>query len=320
MKAEGSDRVRKLKSLKRRLLIRFLASLALTAALFSVIFTLGVTAADAPPFVIPPDQNINTSPEAVDAANPDAILAPNETSVLEDLIGIDASRPLEVLLLITVISVAPSILLMMTCFLRIAIVLSFLRNAMQTQQTPPNQVIIGLALFLTMFLMWPVFMEINDIAYRPYADGHLTTWEAVETAGEPLKTFMLKQTTNNTMWFFLDLADITIYAHDTYGTDEQTEIDIRQHTEITLDNYQEQLEFRVVIPAFMLSELSRAFQMGFLIFVPFLIIDIVVASTLMSMGMMMLPPAMISMPFKIMMFVLANGWEMIVGSILASFN
>jgi flagellar biosynthetic protein FliP len=308
-------RLEKLKKLKRKLFIRFFASLALTAALFSVIFILNAVAAE--PF--PPDVDINLSPQAVDFANPDAVLAPNESSVLYDLIGIDASQPLEILLLITIISVAPSILLMMTCFLRIVIVLSFLRNAMQTQQTPPNQVVIGLALFLTMFLMWPVFMQINEIAYRPYADGHLTTLEALERAGEPLKDFMLKQTTNSTMSFFLDLADMTIYAPETLNTDNPAEVDIRT-TQITLDNYHEQLGFQVVIPAFMISELSRAFQMGFLIFLPFLIIDIVVASTLMSMGMMMLPPAMISMPFKIMLFVLANGWEMVVGSILASFN
>lgn len=304
----------RLTKLKKKLLIRFFASLALTAALFSVIFTFGVSAAE-----LPPEIDINTSPEAVDRANPDAVLAPNETSVLEDLIGMDASRPLEVLLLITIIAVAPSILLMMTCFLRIVIVLGFLRNAMQTQQTPPNQVVVSLALFLTMFLMWSIFNQINTIAYQPYVDGHLTTWEAVETAGEPLKTFMLKQTTNSTMWFFLDLADQTMYTPESFDTDNPVETDIRT-VDITLDNYQEQLGFHVVIPAFMLSELTRAFTMGFIIFIPFLIIDIVVASTLMSMGMMMLPPAMISMPFKIMLFVLANGWEMVVGAILASFN
>ncbi|MDR2532501.1 MAG: flagellar type III secretion system pore protein FliP [Oscillospiraceae bacterium] len=313
------SKVEKLKRIKRKLFIRFLASFALTAALFFVIFALGGFAADTAPFVPPPEtDNINTSPEAVDAANPDSALAPNENSALFDLIGIDASQPLEILLLITIISIAPSILLMMTCFLRIVIVLSFMRNAMQTQQTPPNQVLIGLALFLTMFIMWPVFMQINEIAYRPYADGEITTWEAVELAGEPLKTFMLKQTSNSNMAFFLNIADITIYSPETYGTDNQTEDDISR-PEIDLENYQEQLEFRVVIPAFMISELSRAFQMGFMLFIPFLIIDIVVASTLMSMGMMMLPPAMISMPFKLMLFVLIDGWQMLVGSILASF-
>ncbi|MDR2559112.1 MAG: flagellar type III secretion system pore protein FliP [Oscillospiraceae bacterium] len=301
------------------LFIRFIASLALTAALFSVVFSLNVIAADTEPFVPAPDVNINTSPEAVDAANPDAVLAPSETSVLMDLIGVDASQPLEIILLLTVISIAPSILLMMTCFTRIVIVMSFLRNAMQTQQTPPNQVIVSLALFLTMFLMWPVFVQINQEAYRPYADGEITTWEAVERAGGPLKTFMLKQTTRSNMAFFLDLANATIYTSDTFGTDNQIEVNVNT-TDSDLDEFYEQIGFEVVIPAFMVSELSRAFQMGFMLFVPFLIIDIVVASTLMSMGMMMLPPAMISMPFKLMLFVLVDGWQMLVGSIAASFN
>jgi flagellar biosynthetic protein FliP len=307
------------------LFIRFIASLALTAALFSVVFSLNAIAADVEPFEnplgpgAPPEVNINTSPEAVDAANPGAALAPNETSALYDLIGVDASQPLEILLLLTVISVAPSLLLMMTCFTRIVIVMSFLRNAMQTQQTPPNQVVVSLALFLTMFLMWPVFVQINQVAYQPYADGEITTWEAVERAGVPLKEFMLKQTSRSTMAFFLDLADVTIYAPGTEDTDEPEPIDVNT-TNYELHEFADQFGFEVSIPAFMVSELSRAFQMGFMLFVPFLIIDIVVASTLMSMGMMMLPPAMISMPFKLMLFVLVDGWQMLVGSIAASFN
>jgi flagellar biosynthetic protein FliP len=308
------------------LFIRFIASLALTAALFSVVFSLNAIAADEEPFEnilgpgAPPEVNINTSPEAVDAANPGATLAPNETSALYDLIGVDASQPLEILLLLTVISIAPSILLMMTCFTRIVIVMSFLRNAMQTQQTPPNQVIISLALFFTMFLMWPVFVQINQVAYQPYADGEITTWEAVERAGVPLKEFMLKQTSRSTMAFFLDLADATIYAPNNEDTDEEpVAVDVNT-TDYELHELADQFGFEVAIPAFMVSELSRAFQMGFMLFVPFLIIDIVVASTLMSMGMMMLPPAMISMPFKLMLFVLVDGWQMLVGSIAASFN
>ena len=319
MREKGSERIAKLKAVKTRLLIRFTASLALTAALFSVVFTLGSFAADSPdPGYINEEDISNISEEAVQQTNPDADIAP-EGSVLYDLIGVDASQPIEILLLITIISIAPSILLMMTCFLRIVIVLGFLRNAMQTQQTPPNQVVVGLSLFLTLFIMWPVFLQINEVAYQPYADGEITTWEAVEKAGEPLKTFMLNQTNNGTMSFFVDLANLTIYTPETVNEAEPVEADIAR-TEITLDNYQEQLGFEVVIPAFMVSELSRAFQMGFMLFVPFLIIDIVVASTLMSMGMMMLPPAMISMPFKIMLFVLVNGWEMLIGSIAASFN
>ncbi|MCL2107900.1 MAG: flagellar type III secretion system pore protein FliP [Oscillospiraceae bacterium] len=305
------------KNIARPIIIRFIASLVLTAALFFVIFVLSATA-ETEPFILPPDIDINTSPEAVLEANPGAELAP-ESSALYDLIGIDASQPIEILLLITIIAVAPSILLMMTCFLRIIIVLGFMRNAMQTQQTPPNQILVGLALFLTVFLMWPVFLQINEVAYQPYADGEITTWEAVERAGGPLKTFMLRQTSNNTMSLFLDIAGDTIFVPDTIDTANPVEVDI-EDPGINYENYGEQLRFAVVIPAFMVSELSRAFQMGFLIFLPFLIIDIVVASTLMSMGMMMLPPAMISMPFKILMFVLADGWHLLVGSITSSFQ
>lgn len=265
------------------------------------------------------DENIsNDSQTAVLQTNPDAELAPTE-SALYDLIGVDASQPLEIILLITVISVAPSILLMMTSFTRIIIIFSFLRNAMQTQTTPPNQVLTGLALFLTVFIMWPVIMEINEVAYQPYEAGELTTWEAVEKAGEPLKTFMLKQTSNNHMAFFLDLANKTVYLPETVGTENEVPVDIGAE-EITLVNYQEQLGFEAVIPAFMISELSSAFQMGFILFIPFLIIDIVVSSTLMSMGMMMLPPAMISLPFKIMLFVLVDGWQILIGSVFSSFN
>ena len=249
------------------------------------------------------------------------ILAPDPgSSALQDLIGIDASQPLEILLLITVLSVAPSILLMMTSFTRIIIVFGFLRNAMSTQSTPPNQVLTGLALFLTMFIMWPVFVQINDVAYRPYVNGEFeSTWEAVEAAGGPMKTFMLRQTSNTNLAFFLDLADATLYDLDEDGN----QVPLLPHTaefrNINMSNYEEQLSFRVVIPAFMISELSSAFQMGFLLFIPFLIIDMVVASTLMSMGMMMLPPAMISLPFKIMLFVLVDGWQMLVGAVVQSF-
>ena len=314
MKEKGSNRIVKLKKIRTRLLIRFFASLALTAALFSVVFALNALAFDTG---LNEDDISNNSETAVIQTNPDAELA-NETRDLLGLIGVDTSNSLEILLLITVISIAPSLLLMMTCFTRIVIVISFLRNAMQTQQAPPNQVIVGLSLFLTMFLMWPIFMQINEIAYQPYADGEITTWEAVERAGEPLKDFMLRQTSPEVMGFFIDVANATIYAPESVDTDNPVEVNIKE--QINLENYQEQLEFRTVIPAFMVSELSRAFQMGFMLFIPFLIIDIVVASTTMSMGMMMLPPAMISMPFKIMLFVLCDGWTMLIGSILASFN
>ncbi len=254
-----------------------------------------------------------TAPEATGEVTVD----PEDRSALYELIGVDASEPIEVIILITLLSIAPSLLIMLTSFTRIIIVLSFLRTAMQTNTTPPNMVLTGLALFLTAFIMWPVFTEINETAYVPYSNGEISTEEALDRAGKPLKTFMLKQTTNDNMKFFLDLQEITIYTEDSYGTEEQVEADV---TEITLENYSEQLGFQVVIPAFVISELARAFQMGFMLFIPFLIIDLVVSSTLMSMGMMMLPPAMISLPFKILLFVLVDGWQMLVGTLVSSFN
>ena len=222
---------------------------------------------------------------------------------MQELIGVDASQPLEVIILLTLIALLPSLLMMVTCFARIIIVLGFLRSAMQTQNTPPNMVLTGLALFLTLFIMAPVFAEMNEVAYQPYINEKLTTEEALEAASVPLKRFMLKQTSNEELEFFIELSDTELPEGEI--TDEYKEND---------------LPLTTIIPSFMLSELKRAFQMGFMIFLPFLIIDIVVGSTLMSMGMMMLPPAMISMPFKILVFVLADGWNLMVGSLVTSYN
>lgn len=225
------------------------------------------------------------------------------SSVIQELIGVDASQPLEIIILLTLIALAPSLLIMMTCFTRIIIVLGFLRTAMQTQSTPPNMVLTGMALFLTFFIMAPVFSEINEVAYQPYVSEQLTTEEALEAASVPLKRFMLKQTSNDDLNFFLDLS--------------KTEEPEGGYTQEYIEN---DLSLTVIVPSFMISELKRAFQMGFLIFLPFLVIDLVVGSTLMSMGMMMLPPAMISMPFKILVFVLADGWNLLIGSVVASYN
>lgn len=234
-----------------------------------------------------PESNVGTAPTA---------------SVLQELIGVDASQPLEVIILLTLIALLPSLLMMVTCFARIIIVLGFLRSAMQTQNTPPNMVLTGLALFLTLFIMAPVFTEMNEIAYQPYVNEELTLEEALNEASVPLKRFMLKQTTNDDLEFFIELSNTEV-------PDEIT------------DEYKEnEIPLTTIIPAFMIGELKRAFQMGFMIFLPFLVIDIVVGSTLMSMGMMMLPPAMISMPFKILVFILADGWNLMIGSIVASYN
>lgn len=269
----------------KRIFIRFIVSLMVSIIL--IVCACSLTA---------------SAEENTDVTSPGSQIVADDSSVIKDLIGVDGSQPLEVILLVTILSLAPSLLVMMTSFGRIIICFSFLRTAMQTQSTPPNMVLTGLALFLTIFIMFPVFVEINEVAYEPYSKGEITTEEAIVKAGEPLKEFMLKQTTNDDMRFFLELSG-----------KELTE-------DITIENYKDELGFEVVIPAFILSELKRAFQMGFLIFIPFLVIDLVVSSTLMAMGMMMLPPAMISLPFKIMLFVLVDGWQLMVGTLVASYN
>ena len=203
---------------------------------------------------------------------------------------------IQILLLLTIIALAPSILVMMTGFTRIVIVLSFVRNAMGLQNTPPNQVIISLALFLTFFLMAPIFGQMYDEAYQPYVAEEITLEQALDAASVPLKRFMLAQTYTTDMDMFLSLS----------GTPAPGD---------TMD-----IPITTVIPAFITSELKRAFIIGFFIYIPFLIIDIVVSSTLMSMGMMMLPPAMVSMPFKIIMFIIVDGWGLIIRTLFISFG
>lgn len=206
------------------------------------------------------------------------------------------ARIIQMVLLMTVLSLAPSILIMMTSFTRIVIVLSFLRTALGTQQTPPNQVLMSLALFLTMFIMMPTFQATYDEAVQPLLDGTIDEAQAFNRAVVPFETFMTAHVREQDLALFVDMAGLT---------DEQV---------------QQNMPMRVLIPAFMISELRRAFEIGFLLFVPFLIIDMVVASVLMSMGMMMLPPIMIALPFKIIFFVLVDGWYMIVGSLVRSYG
>lgn len=207
----------------------------------------------------------------------------------------DVSTTLQLLLLLTVLSLAPGILIMMTSFTRIIIVLSFVRTGLGTQSMPPNQVLIGLALFLTFFIMAPVANEMNEAGLQPYLAEELTQQEALDAAVVPLKEFMAQHTREK------DLALFFKYA----GLEKPGSI--------------EEIPLTSLIPAFALSELKTAFQIGFVIFIPFLIIDMVVASTLMAMGMMMLPPVMISLPFKILLFVLVDGWYLIIESLLVSF-
>ena len=206
------------------------------------------------------------------------------------------SGTLQILLIITVISLAPSILVMVTSFTRIIIVLHFVRTAIGTQSSPPNNVLIGLSLFLTLFIMSPVIAQIKTEAYDPLVAEEITQQEALERGIQPLREFMLKQTRQDDLRLFMDIAKI-----------EPVE---------SLD----ELSITIIIPAFIISELRAAFIIGFLIYVPFIVIDMVVSSVLMSMGMMMLPPTTISMPFKILLFILADGWNLVIGQLVNSFN
>lgn len=206
------------------------------------------------------------------------------------------SEGLQLLVLLTVLSLAPSILIMMTGFTRIVIVLSFTRNALGLQQTPPNQVIIGLALLLTLFFMAPVVDDIGENAYKPYVAGTITQEEALEKAMEPLRDFMFRNTYRKDMEMFMGMAGIA--SVETVGD----------------------IPTKALIPAFVTSELKRAVQIGFFIFIPFLVIDMIVASTLMSMGMMMLPPTIISLPFKVLLFVLVDGWVLTIQTLITGFG
>lgn len=216
----------------------------------------------------------------------------------DSLVNVNGNQipTLDILLMLTIISLLPSLIIMMTSFTRTIIIMSFLRQALGVQQTPPNMVLVGISVFLTLFIMDPVIQDINTNAYTPYKNQEITQEEALKRAQVPLKTFMLKQTEKSALDLFTDMADI-----------EEVE-DVQD------------LPMTVVIPSFMTSELKRAFMAGFLIFIPFMLVDIIVSSTLMSMGMMMLPPAMIALPFKLLLFVTVNGWELIFSTIVKSFR
>ena len=213
----------------------------------------------------------------------------------------DGSKPGEVvgamriLIILTILTMAPALLITMTAFTRIVIVMFFLRQALGTQYMPPSQILIGLSLFLTLFVMKPVFVQINDNALQPFMNEKIGLEQALDNAAEPLKKFMLSQTREKDLGVFLNAAG---------AAKPKTAMDIPMH---------------IVVPSFITSELKTSFQIGFLIYLPFLILDMVVASILMAMGMMMLPPVIISLPFKIMLFVLVDGWTLIVGSVIKSF-
>lgn len=210
------------------------------------------------------------------------------------------SSSLKILLILTVLSLAPSILILMTSFTRIIIVLHFVRSAIGTQTTPPNQILVGLALFLTLFIMSPVLIRVNDKAIQPLNEGKISASEAYKEGMEPIREFMFKQTRTKDLSLFVDI----------YNQGAEEELVIK-----TVDD----IPSRVLIPSFIISELRTAFIIGFIIYLPFIVIDMVVASTLMSMGMMMLPPTVISMPFKILLFVLADGWDLVIGNVVKTF-
>jgi flagellar biosynthetic protein FliP len=230
-------------------------------------------------------------------AQPEAPVVP-KIGISIDGIGTpqETADSLKIIFLLTVLSLAPSILILFTSFTRIIIVLSFTRSALGTQQMPPNQVLIGLALFLTLFIMAPVFSDMNVNAYQPLIRGEISESEAMERGMKPLREFMLKQTYKKDMNLFLNLSKAE-----------------------TPEN-PEDIPTAALVSAFVTSEMKRGFQMGFFIYIPFIMIDMVVASTLMSMGMMMLPPIMISLPFKILLFVLVDGWNLVIKTLITSFH
>lgn len=206
------------------------------------------------------------------------------------------SVPVQTLLVFAALSFLPAVLLLMTSFTRLIIVLGLLRQALGLQTTPPNQVLVGLSLFLTFFIMGPTLDKVYEDAYKPYSEQKITFEEALTRGGDPLRTFMLKQTREGDLALFKRIAN-----HPAATPPEQTPL-------------------RILVPAFVTSELKTAFQIGFMVFIPFIVIDLVVASVLMSMGMMMLSPVLIALPFKLMLFVLADGWNLLLGSLVASFG
>ena len=215
-------------------------------------------------------------------------------TISDDDGDVEVANSIQILILLTVLSLAPSILIMMTSFTRIIIVLGFVRRALSLQSTPPNQTLIGLALFLTFFIMAPVFTQVYEEAYVPLQEGTVSLEEAVDIASEPFKEFMLKQVRSKDLALFLNIADVE---------------EVKSNEDITMT---------VLIPAFILSELKLSFEIGFLIFMPFIVIDMIVASTLMALGMMMLPPSMISLPIKILLFILVDGWHLIIEKLILS--
>lgn len=276
----SKDKLLEKRNLKKKELIR--AFIAFFASLASALIIVALL------FFVLSAMNMNAAASSINLAI--------DTGRGNETFGI-----LEILLLFAILALAPSLLLMVTSFTRIIIVFSFLRNALGVQQTPPNMVIIGLSIFMTIFVMLPTFTEMNETAIEPYSNGEITTEVAFERIQDPLKKFMLKQTGVEELNMFLSLSG---------NENALTSID----TEELLD-----LSIFIIIPSFVTSELKRAFTIGFLLFIPFLLIDMLVASVLMSMGMVMLPPSMVSLPMKLMLFVVVDGWGLMIRTLIQSF-
>lgn len=230
-------------------------------------------------------------------AAPDSITVPKVNLTVDgSSTPKDYVNDIKLLIMLTILTLLPSILIMMTSFTRIIVTFSFLKSAMGAQQSIPNQILVGLAIFLTIFIMAPTYNKINENAIKPYLDNKITQQQAIDEGSKPIREFMLKQTRQKDLKLFVDVANI--------------------QGEITKDN----VPLYVVIPAFAISELKTAFQIGFLLYLPFLVIDIVVSSVLMSMGMFMLPPVMVSLPFKLLLFVMVDGWHLLIKALITSFS
>ncbi len=280
--------VRTISSKKRNILfISLLLAVLLAATAFFMTLSETVYASSA---------GLDLEIDATRDANPEtaAETANSSFSLYYDNGNGGISTPVRIVLVLTIISLLPSILIMLTSFTRIIVVLHFVRAALNTQTAPPNQVLMGLAIFLTLFIMAPTFNEINENAIKPMDAGEITQEEFFEAAVKPIREFMYPQTETKDVDLFCDIAGVTYETND-------------------------DIPLEVLIPSFMISELRRAFIIGFLIYIPFIVIDMVVSSVLMSMGMMMLPPTTISMPFKILLFVLADGWNLVIGNLVKTF-
>jgi flagellar biosynthesis protein FliP len=275
--------------------VRFIITALWTVLAFGLFAPIGLAQVNNPP-------SATVTPGGMPAAAVPATTTPAKTDPLHLTIGLegkqgtgDVSVAVQIVVLMTLLTLAPSIVLLMTSFTRIVIVLGFVRTALGVPSAPSNQIIVGLSLFLTFFLMGPVFDKMNTDAIQPYLAGKMTSIEALDKASVPLKEFMLKQTRTRDLEYFLELGGFGPTAV-------------------------KDLSMRVVVPAFVVSELQTSFQMGFLLFLPFLVIDFLVSSVLMALGMMMMPPVAISLPFKLLLFVLVDGWHLVVRSLVQSFT